>query len=643
MEDINITSDAISNELLDLQLVPEPIVTIQQIEWEIDQLEKSDNSKNNIKSALKKMVRVELIDLCDVKSQFSTHFDRLMFDIKQYVNDNGVSKSWPSFLNDIQFCVNNLLHFDVSDASFGEALLILLRKKYGNHLSRNKLAKLVNNDIEKEGLKFNARPILSWISIANQKKPSPFSATTEVVLFLDRYLGANGSLSAKANLYCKKIESNQRGSTESLTLPDKLRDDVRRYVAYKKDGVIPTGHESHLFKQLKSKERMVHKIRINNKKWQTSSRGNVTSEGKFISFVNAFARYIQVKHHALFKNLSLSDFFDDQLLSGFFSYRVERGLLASTGNFFVFIISECKSKSFTSVYLSHKDSDNHTGWLEHLSLLKIEISEYIDFCETREKLQGGRHVEWILSGDIDPNLVCNNISRTLYQRTKAVRSDEVYCSWRVFVMFEILRVCPMRVGNYEELNYKGKLDPSAIRSLIKVECAAVYWDVEKQVYSIFVHKKLLKNRTSSNISNIYQPMPHLKNVIDAYLEQRDKQLKKLNIETTDFSLIAKGVSKEVHCTPLLGSSFSDGLYKAMKLTYPENDEITAGINPHAMRHLDASIYLRDNPENYTGLATLLMDDLQTVINTYAKRDDKGNAEKISNWANNNYKSPFDEE
>ena len=135
MEDINISGDVRSNDLLDLQLVPEPIITIQQIEWEIDQLDKSDNSKNNIKSALKKMVSVELIDLFDVELQFSTHFERLMLNIKLYVKNNNVSKSWPSFLNDIQICVNNLIQFDVSDASFGDTLLILLRKKYGRHLS----------------------------------------------------------------------------------------------------------------------------------------------------------------------------------------------------------------------------------------------------------------------------------------------------------------------------------------------------------------------------------------------------------------------------------------------------------------------------------------------------------------------------
>ena len=56
-----------------------------------------------------------------------------------------------------------------------------------------------------------------------------------------------------------------------------------------------------------------------------------------------------------------------------------------------------------------------------------------------------------------------------------------------------------------------------------------------------------------------------------------------------------------------------------------------GINPHAMRHLMATLFLRYNNDNYSVLATLLMDDLATVMGVYAKRSDHANHEKISTF------------
>lgn len=54
-----------------------------------------------------------------------------------------------------------------------------------------------------------------------------------------------------------------------------------------------------------------------------------------------------------------------------------------------------------------------------------------------------------------------------------------------------------------------------------------------------------------------------------------------------------------------------------------------------MRHLMATLYLKDHPKDYTGLATLLMDELTTVTNIYAGRNDKENHEEIESWNGSN--------
>ncbi|MFZ6010243.1 MAG: hypothetical protein ACOYXT_07810 [Bacteroidota bacterium] len=62
-----------------------------------------------------------------------------------------------------------------------------------------------------------------------------------------------------------------------------------------------------------------------------------------------------------------------------------------------------------------------------------------------------------------------------------------------------------------------------------------------------------------------------------------------------------------------------------------------GIHPHAMRHLAATMFLNDNPDNFVALSTLLNDSLKVVIDTYAEIDTDKQSNKISNWAATHYK------
>jgi hypothetical protein len=623
--------------------VLQPEITIQQVEFEITQLDKADSSKNNIKTAFNKMVKLGLIDLYDARSQFSSSFDRLMQNVKLYVTENKVSKSWPSFLNDIQVCVNNILNFDLGDKSFGVALLVLLKKKYGKHLSHSKLTRYVSDDAKKEGVNISADNMRKWIRIGSTRKPKCSTNVANQIEFLDRYLGANGALKYKADIHSVPIRSTSSLTRECVKLPSKLLEDVNKYIAYKKDGVAPRGQESSLFKKLNPKERMTYKISINTARWQKASSGVVTSEIGFIRKAKSFTKYIQLEHPEILEELSFKDFFDDQLLSGYFSYQLSRGALNSAESFFGLMSSECKPKSFVSVYVSSEGFCEHKEWIEYLALLKVDLTEYIKVCKKRIELDGGRNVEWILDGDIEPSVVCNEISKALYNRTKTVAVNFLYSTWRSFVMFEILRVRPIRLDNYASLEYIGKLNGYSVRQMKKKPCVTIYLDEDLDCYCLFVHKQMLKNRDSENVTNIHQPLPHLTRVIGDYLKQREFQLERYNAESTRFSLASDMTSESIDVMGgAIGNAFNLATYKAIRIAFPNNEEVETGINPHAMRHLDASMYLRDNPENYTGLATLLMDELQTVIKIYARRDDKGNVDKISNWAQNNYKSPFDE-
>jgi hypothetical protein len=639
MEDINITSDASSNELLDLQLGPEPIITVQQIEWEIDQLEKSDNSKNNIKSALKKMVALNLINLFDAEELFTNGFDKLIIEVKLYVKRNTVSTSWPSFLNDIKYCVDNVLNFDVSQLDLNQALLLLLKNKYGKHLGTKKLSQYLAEDATSEGFEISKHSIKKWLNQAQKATPQPSENNHKLFLFLDDFLGANGNLKNKIASYIPARNASFERDIKTLELPERFNDEIEQFIKYKIKGIPPAGCESVLFKQNNSRTRAAYKVSFSSGFWQESSVGTVTSAEQMRARALSFAKFINNKHPSKFEDLSFAHFFDDALINQYCSELIERGALATLETFLKKILPECKRKSYTSVYFSLDTCQTYEEWIEHLSLVKEDLNDYLKFCKDRESLSGGRHVEWILDNDEHPSDICNQITKGIYLRSQTVSGKSHYTIWRTLTMWEIMRANPVRIGNYTSLKWLGEIDRNSRRKVVDDKEAGIYLAKETGVYHLFVHKTKLKNRKAKNITHINQPLSHLTKVIDTYLAERAEQLIRCNKTSSAFSLDRDGLAVGQSG---LSSAFSRLTYKVMRQEFP-HIHVTDGINPHAMRHLGASIFLRDHPENYTGLATLLMDDLDTVIHTYAKRDDKGNAEKISNWANNNYKSPFDEE
>jgi hypothetical protein len=643
MENINITSDNSSNELFDLQLVPEPIVTIQQIEWEIDQLEKSPNSKNNIKSALKKMVALNFINLFDAEDQFTCGFDKLLIEVKLHVKENTVSKSWPSFLNDIKYCINDILHFDISKLELNNALLTLLKKKYGKHLSANKLSHYLADDAVSEGFEISCYTIAEWINQSRKCTPKASEKNSKLFTFLDEFLAANGNLKNKIASYIPAREPEFSRDVKALELPEGFKKDIDQFIRYKTTGTTPVGSESVLFKQVGLRARAAYKVSFSGGFWQTSSLGVVSSAEQMNSCAVSFAKFIKEKHPTKFDSLSFAHFFDDRLINEYCSEQIAKGTLAGLEAFILKILPECKRKSYTSVYFSSDTCQTYEEWIEHLSIVREELSDYLKFCQDREALSGGRNIEWILDHDKTPSYICNKITQGMYLRQKTLQGENHYSTWRTLVMWEIMRTCPVRIGNYASLDWLGELDKNSLRKLIDDKGIGIYIAKDTGIYHVFVHKTKLKNRKSKNITHINQPLPHLTKFLKLYLKERAKHLNKHDETSSKFSINTRlGVSEGVDATrAALRGSFTRLTYRVIKQEFP-HVHITNGINPHAMRHLAASIYLRDNPENYTGLATLLMDNLDTVINTYAKRDDKGNTEKISNWAQNNYKSPFDE-
>ena len=345
--------------------------------------------------------------------------------------------------------------------------------------------------------------------------------------------------------------------------------------------------------------------------------------------------------------MSLSSLFNTDFFEGLEKYIYKKGTLSFGLKLLTWVTTECKKNSYASVFL-HSNDDfcaDIDDWIEELELLNRELQKiFTDMKKVHKKsiLDGARHVEWILEKE-ESTYCVNTISKGLWY--EAEHSSVPIGPTIAAMMFDLLLPCPIRGTNVSDLRWLGTLSLPEIRKLHKTETCALYFDEYRKRYTIFVHKEKLKNSQSTTINSIIQPLQHLSDKFTKYLSVREEYVKSRGWVTDTLFPMMK-IARKIKKSRLdkLGNIVDftlgkDGVYglltkatKATINTYFPEENVSHGINPHAMRHLAASLFLRDNPENYTALATLLMDNLETVTRIYARRDDLGNHEKISNWA-----------
>lgn len=257
-----------------------------------------------------------------------------------------------------------------------------------------------------------------------------------------------------------------------------------------------------------------------------------------------------------------------------------------------------------------------------------------------EKLQGARNVQFILN-DEDPFGVTNKILEGLYRNAKATLSDSVHlssCRWAVALDIEL--VCPLRIANLAKLSLlDSNTERKSLGKFEKEKSIGIYFNQTKSCYFLFVHKAHLKNRKSDTVNNIHVNLEHLTSKIEHLIEKRDEFFDKNPHFKSDYIIgfrTQSGHGDSIN-SRAAASAFKRITAKVIQAYFPEAK--SEGINPHGMRHLVASLYLRDHPEHFLALATLLMDSISTVMETYAHRDDNLNAKKISSWGAGRFGTP----
>lgn len=618
---------------------------------------KSEGSISNLQSCFNQMLSIGLLsDECLVE-QLLVDFDSTLELVRGIASKDTNKRVWRSYLNDIQtaaVAAADLKDLSIGNKNFSEALTICLKRKFGEHLSNHKLCYEMNGEL---GLAKTNDNVYRWMT----GKGLPAKADSiALVKKMDTFFNANGVLlsKVKATFFRKNELTQAKPPSEIIELPHALQKDIEAYVEWRKGGAKPSSPEGYLFNcsaRTKDDRRKVTLLsRLVVDKWQLASTGMCHSEHRFIKTVTLFARYVKETFPDRLNELRLSYLFDHDYVSGFINYIKNRGTIRIGIQALEWMKSECVPNKYIS--LSCRSNHMEEGltplqcmdeWLDELNFLHTELK--IDLKEMEDlvvKLDGARNVEWILAKDT-PWYYINEMSNLLFNNIGI--SPRPYRDARVSMLFDMLTVNPVRISNMCSLVWKGSLSSVDIRKLQNEEICALLFDRELDRFVLFVHKEQLKNRSSKKLNSIYQPYPKsMTNKIKSYLNIREDHLNSYDWVSDVFFPVAVFNDKETEAKRTdaegnvdlsmpangLGNHLSRRTKAICDYFFPE-EEVPSGINPQGMRHLMASLYLKDHPEDYTGLATLLMDDLNTVISIYAKRDDRGNHKRIASWAEKN--------
>ncbi|GAC35646.1 hypothetical protein [Paraglaciecola polaris] len=617
-----------------------PLITVDDVRQQIELIEKSAGSIKNIKAGFNKMLQIGLIDGDRLQEQFSSKgFPLTLLEVKNWVAQNNTNKQWPSFLNDIKQAISGFTFSISDDSSFADTIRFFAYRKLGSHLSDKKIADeivksefLPNVEGQHESLtRLNfANSYVSWLKGRYRSSTGDFQPRFKC---MDDFLGAGGRILEKGMfLVLLHRNTGQGGSNGSLSpsldLPDFIEKEIEVFSRWKIQSSRPKDPVQ--FSNLNTQKK--REIRAtNNSPWTIDSDGISNSKNGFKVKVKSAYTYSSCINESL--KFNLQSIFDTEFLEGFTSWSLKKGAPGATIKFLEWVISEAKPNTFTSHYSIPEDCHSYNEWIEELSYICFIAKEKINEIKSNYvAMDGKRNVNFIINAN-DPWSAYFD----LVDMIKKIISIKGYSLWShaSYLAFRWMIYAPLRVRNISMLKWLGVVSEKELIRFEENKEIGIFKLAESGEFGVFVHKSHLKNKGSSAAESIYQEFPGMKCDFDNYLKIRERESLKLGVTT---ELWAFGVSDRAfngaggRVRPThVGNELVKITQQALSVLYP--DEHNPGINPHAMRHLAATLFLNDNPENYTGLATLLMDRLDTVIAVYAKINNKQNAKKIREWAN----------
>jgi hypothetical protein len=602
------------------------VIREHQVINKLKLLDKSPGSISNIISGFNQMIKAGLLPTPIRKEYFQLpYYAKLKRNIRTHSKLNGKGKQWSSFVNDIQLAVLSSDEIDFTESTLSELLISLLSDTFGPNISKSVMMKMLKED----AFEFSKeQPVYKWLSGTDMPRNSKEGAAT--IARLDTITNADGMLIKKYRQYYP-FQTAPRNKRSLDDTPHNFKGILKQnedFEAWKMDGTLPT-YVPTQWQGLASYDLIRVKPQLKDR-WTENSQGTCNASINRIRTLTQLAKsYRQYKTDIKEEEILFHHFFDIHFIDYHFSNCIQNSIYKSALRDFRALGSACTPNSFESFYFI-PDGANPERWEKELQALAVYTrAKQGEINNISTDLDGARHIRFIINSD-DPEGKVNAISDFLFeaQYTHTKLAPKISALSMSFY-WELCRSCPLRVENFVNLKWLGELSNTQVDLLEAGKKMGVYKRISDGNYYVFVHFSHLKNKKVKGTVSIHQNISYMNSLVETLIAHNYQYFKEKGRKNFDYLIF--GLIEAPSKFP--GSSFShrfkNNTYTAICYLFPEVE--STGINPHAMRHLAATLYLRDNPKDYVAVSTMLMDTLETVIRVYAKVDNKKNAQSIHDW------------
>ncbi len=239
---------------------------------EIGRLNKSSQEVRNIQSTLRQLIKRELVTEDSLISEFVHNFDSLKSKVKAHVVATKTHHKWPSHLNDIREVIDVLVNANIDNMGFKDALYLLVRRKWGNGISKSKAARLIAENVPVKP--YTAR---AWLLGVN----TPSAKSAAVIKNLDEFFDCGGKLIGKIKALSYQDLRWPNGGPRTITpeeqfvMPETIERELADYFGYLVDGRTPKRVKL-LIDSLDQRTRVTLNI-PGRKSWQRDAEGGCST------------------------------------------------------------------------------------------------------------------------------------------------------------------------------------------------------------------------------------------------------------------------------------------------------------------------------------------------------------------------------
>lgn len=643
-----------------------------------------DVSQNKqLKTALNQLIKYELINDSNIDEIFNA--EEKLSEVIDVLYLNAIIKDGKKERRTPLTHARNLASFyvafftfDASDMTFPEAFRAAIHRKYDNVYegkldpkdkknraeikSKYKTYREIALEMVTSGFKISPHlwPGLTAGSVSlivrymrGASLPSVRIPIERIEFFEDFLAIPRGSLTKKLTLLDrglyekepKKVKKKDRPKRpDALCLSPELQRYADEYSEYRVTGKQP----KILFvpQELIGKEQHLRVVEIYKNKWRVRKRtGKVTSKGIFIQQLRAFSNFC-IKELGMEPNaITLEHLTTIDILEKWKTSVIEKGRGGhAVEKLFHYIKKSVGYRGYLRL-CGTPGSRSIDEYNAELNLLPSLIEEWTSFLEDGiDSKDSKEHIRFLLDMTINDmwNAIDNAIQAAFDYAAKVImhpipsHAEFAYQRTEALTILHLSRVAPIRESNWTDLEFNEN------SSDFSYDVPSITWYKSKNCYRLHVPVNLLKNQQREGILPIScYYLESYNDIIKKHLFYRQKYIDVVINENGRFNHKPKTfIIKDYHdksgqennnkfeCAPgVFGTRFKTGTCKSFSESLPGYDE--KGINHHATRHLAATWYLNEHPDDWTGLSKLLNDSIEVVHKDYAEVNEALAQERIN--------------